>query len=140
MKPPSITIHGTVGNIEVKQSTTGKQAWATGSLAVKVTKSKANWVNPNKVDFKADIDTEWHNFKAWGPIISQIAKGDHIVIFGDQRIESWDKDGKRQYRPMINADEIFITDKVRSWARGAAGPSPATDSGPEPSDDQDPPF
>lgn len=141
MNAPRIVIHGTVGNIEVKQSQGGGKPWAVGSIAVKVMKPKAKWVNPSKADFKADIDTEWHNFKAWGPIVSQIAKGDHVVIFGELRVESWEKDGKKSSRSMINADEIFITDKVRTWRRGdaSATPDPTPDNDPNGGND-DLPF
>ena len=54
--------------------------------------------------------TEWHNATVWGPkaeeIAGQFKKGDSVVLSGELRINSYDKDGGKNRVTEINVNEV----------------------------------
>lgn len=56
--------------------------------------------------------TEWHNVVVWqkrAEALSRIlSKGDRILVEGDIRTSSYEKDGERRYRTEIHAREVEL--------------------------------
>lgn len=73
--------------------------------------------------------TAWHNVIAWGrlgEICGQyLSKGKQVFIEGEIQYESWEKDGVKHYRTVINAATM------KMLGRKAAGESQDNYSGPD---------
>lgn len=89
--------------------------------------------------------TEWHNVVVWGKqaeALSRIVqKGQQVFVEGKLSTESWEKDGKKQYRTNVIADTVSICGSRGEGGRGSrdsgAGDGFAGDDG---GGDDDIPF
>ena len=71
--------------------------------------------------------TEWHNCKAFGKVAERIGKmdkGAKIGVIGEQRIETWEKEGQRQYRHVVNVQQVQVITKPISDAQPASTYAP----------------
>jgi len=60
--------------------------------------------------------TEWSNVKVWGKqgenCNQYLSKGRQVYIEGKLNTESWEKDGKKNYKTVIKADKVdFLSNK-----------------------------
>ena len=100
----TVVLSGTVGNDLELKTTQGGYKILNFSLAVNKTKKENDkWV---KV-------TDWFSITCWGgkaEYISNFAKkGSKINVHGQLETQVWEKDGKKQYKVIINATEVEIT-------------------------------
>jgi single-strand DNA-binding protein len=97
-----ITLLGNIGKAPETKVLPGGTELVTFSLAVSMpTKDGDTW----------GYVTEWHNCKAFGRVaerIGKMEKGTKIGIIGEQRIETWEKDGERQYRHVVNVQQVQV--------------------------------
>jgi single-strand DNA-binding protein len=63
-------------------------------------KQTGNWVD----------QTEWHSLEAWGKtaeyIANNIRKGDLLAVEGSLKTDSWEHEGKAQYRTKVKVDSV----------------------------------
>lgn len=115
-----------IGNLgqdpEVRYTPTGKP-YAKFSLATTEKYTK---------DGESHEVTAWHNIIAWGKLSEicgqYLAKGKQVFIEGKIQYESWEKDGVKHYRTVINA----LTMKMLGHKSGGRpAESPDNYSGPD---------
>ena len=99
-----VVLSGTIGNNLELRTTQGGYKILNISLAFnKSKKENDKWV---KV-------TDWFSITCWGgqaEYISNFAKkGSKINVQGHLETQSWEKDGKTQYKVIINASNVEIT-------------------------------
>lgn len=63
-----------------------------------------------------DKETDFLNCQAWGKVAEScanyLAKGKMAAVDGQIRIETWEKDGERKYKTVINAENVrFLSPK-----------------------------
>lgn len=79
--------------------------------------------------------TEWHTVVVWGPRAEGLArvltKGTGVLIEGNLRTSSYEKDGQKRYRTEVHAREVCLTGR-RAVAPVAEGAALAGDEGPGP--------
>ena len=80
--------------------------------------------------------TEWHTVVVWGPRAEGLSrvlnKGSGVLVEGNLRTSSYEKDGLKRYRTEVHARDVFLTGKragappvEASGLAGAEGPGPA---------------
>jgi single-strand DNA-binding protein len=56
--------------------------------------------------------TTWHSIEAWGEVAKRIEKyvdkGTNLSVCGKLQVESWEKDGKRNYRHFVLVNEFRV--------------------------------
>ena len=58
--------------------------------------------------------TAWIDVKAWAYVADMIAqgvKGDPVHLVGEFETESWEKDGKKNYKLVLTASTIYVVNK-----------------------------
>lgn len=72
----------------------------------------------NRKDKNGDQTTTWVSCKAWDTLAENIAanikKGDRLLVAGRLETEEWEKDGQKQSRTVLVADEAGISLR---WAK-----------------------
>jgi len=67
---------------------------------------------------KKESETTWHTIKVIGKLAEslngKILKGSDVFVTGKIKVESWDKDGVKQYKTVIIADYIKVTTAQKS--------------------------
>jgi len=73
--------------------------------------------------------TEWHNVVVWGKTAENCAKyltkGKQVAVQGKLRTRSWEKDGHKNYRTEIHADNVQFLGSSSSAGSGKAADAPA---------------
>lgn len=68
--------------------------------------------------------TEWHTVVVWGPRAEGLArvlnKGSGVLVEGNLRTSSYEKDGQKRYRTEVHARDVYLTGK-----RPPGGPASA---------------
>lgn len=113
-----ITLMGNIGKAPETKTLPGGTEMATFSLAVQMrTKVGDGW----------EYIAEWHNCKAFGDLATRIGKmdkGAKIGVIGEQRIETWEKEGQRQYRHVVNVQQVQVISRPISDAQLASTYAP----------------
>jgi len=128
-----VVLSGTIGNDLELRTTQGGYKILNISLAVnKSKKENEKWV---KV-------TDWFSITCWGGKAEYIAnfakKGSKINVQGQLETQSWEKDGKTQYKVIINASNVEIT---ANWKNEQSeNVEPQTTNEPNGIEDMDIPF
>ena len=62
--------------------------------------------------YKDKETTEWVNITIWGKegLIKHLTKGRKIYVNGKMQTQSWEKDGEKKYKTIINAFNVQIVD------------------------------
>lgn len=110
----NISLMGNIGKAPETKILPGGTELTTFSLAVSM---------PTKVGDAWEYVTEWHNCKAFGRVaerIGKMEKGTKIGIMGEQRIETWDKDGVKQSRHVVNVQQVQVITKPIQDAQPAS--------------------
>jgi single-strand DNA-binding protein len=70
--------------------------------------------------------TEWHSVVVWGKRADSLAKllskGSQVLVDGQLRTTSWEKDGQKRYKTEISATDVELVRKQR----GGSEESPPT--------------
>jgi single-strand DNA-binding protein len=65
--------------------------------------------------------TEWHKIVVWGKqaqfVAPRIKKGSTVLVEGELETQSWEKDGVKHYKTIVNARFVEAIDKSRSEAQ-----------------------
>lgn len=92
-----------------------------------------------KKDGEAREVTTWHNIVAWGSlaeICSQyLHKGKQVYIEGEIQQETWEKDGVKHYRTIINANAMKMLGQKKAGAAELPDNYSGPDAGAGPEDD-----
>ena len=117
----AVVIVGHIGKDgEMRQTKSG-----TTILSFSVATSERFYVNGQE-----QKKTEWHNCVAWRKIAESLAplakKGAAIMVVGKLETQSWEKDGKKQYKTQIVVEQGGV-------------PAHVEDAG-KPADDYEPGF
>ncbi len=63
-------------------------------------------------------ETDWHTVVLWDKLAEisnqYLQKGAQVFIGGRLQTRSWEKDGQRQYRTEIVADELLLLDRAKA--------------------------
>ncbi len=82
--------------------------------------SSRSWSN---ADGEKQEQTEWFSIVCWrklAEIVSQyLQKGSRCYVEGRLQTRSWDKDGQKQYRTEVIANEVIFLSDTASADRGA---------------------
>lgn len=74
--------------------------------------------------------TEWHSIVIFGKraeaLSRLLAKGSRVLVEGKLRTSSWEKDGQKQYKTEVAADDLELLDGKRD----SGGPRPAAPAQP----------
>jgi len=81
--------------------------------------------------------TEWHNIVVFGKrgeaLAKLLFKGSQVLIEGNLRTSSWEKDGKKNYKTEISASDVHLVsaprDQPREQSRNLPLPSASFDDG-----------
>jgi len=62
--------------------------------------------------YKDQEKTEWVNVTMWGKdgLVKHLTKGRKVYIEGKMQTQSWEKDGEKKYKTIINAFNVQIVD------------------------------
>jgi len=95
---------------------------------------------------RRDSETLWLRVKVWGKqaqaIGDYVKKGSQIIVNGEFQQESWEKDGQKMSKPVLNCQNFTLLGGKRAEASGNAtrrAPKPAQRP-PEPEEDDEIPF
>tara|TARA_R110001606_G_scaffold94867_2_gene210154 strand:+ start:129 stop:545 length:417 start_codon:yes stop_codon:yes gene_type:complete len=71
-------------------------------------------------------ETNWHQVEVWGglcKVLRRVPKGGRVIINGEIKYESWEKDGEKKYATKIKAHSLTVID----WTdeEGNSAPAPA---------------
>ena len=71
--------------------------------------------------------TEWHSVVVFGKraeaLSRLLAKGSRVLVEGKLRTSSWEKDGQKQYKTEVIADDVELLDGKRDAAPRRAAPT-----------------
>jgi len=114
-----VMLLGNVGADPELKMTAGGQAVLKIRLATSET-----YLDKNKVRQER---TEWHSITVWGKRAEAlgkfVSKGDRLFVEGRLVTESWEKDGVKQYRTGVTAENIILAGGGKSNGGGARRPS-----------------
>ena len=86
------------------------------SIATQDSRKKGDeWIN----------ETDWHNVTVFGKTAENaekyLRKGSKVAVHGKIKTDSWEKDGKKNYRTYVLADKLeFLDPKGHSFEKPAA--------------------
>jgi single-strand DNA-binding protein len=64
--------------------------------------------------------TEWHSVVVWGKradaLAKLLSKGSQVLVDGQLRTTSWEKDGQKRYKTEISATDVELVRKQRGGA------------------------
>jgi single-strand DNA-binding protein len=67
-------------------------------------------VDRNRKNAEGEREVDFINCQSWGKqaeaVANNLSKGKLCAVDGALRIESWDKDGERKYKTVINAQDV----------------------------------
>lgn len=74
-------------------------------------------VDRNRKNAEGQKEVDFINCQSWGKqaeaVANNLAKGKLCAVDGSLRIESWDKDGERKYKTIINCQDVrFLSPKT----------------------------
>jgi single-strand DNA-binding protein len=89
--------------------------------------------------------TEWHDVTIWGKrgeaLAKILTKGSRVLVEGQIRTSSWERDGVRRFRTEVVADNVFLASARRfEAADGLSAPLPTSPPPPSPPVQDDIPF
>lgn len=93
-----------------------------------------------------DAETTWLRVKAWGKqaqiIGDYVKKGSQIIVNGEFQQESWEKDGQKKSKLVLNCQNFTLLGGKRAEVGGSATrqASKPAQRPPEPEEDDDIPF
>ncbi len=120
-----VMLLGNVGADPELKMTSGGQAVLKIRLATSDT-----YLDKNKVRQER---TEWHRVTIWGKRAEALAKfvnkGDRLFVEGRLVTESWEKDGVKQYKTGVTAENIILAGGGKSNGGGARKQSPDVSHG-----------
>jgi len=108
------TILGNVGKDPDIRQTTGGTTVAQFSIATSrsIKDANGNWTEK----------TVWHNLKAFGKtaevVRDYVRKGSKVMVMGDIDVETWEKDGQRQYKSVVIVSNLTLLDGKRDQQAG----------------------
>lgn len=83
--------------------------------------------------------TEWHNIQCWAKLAEvageHLAKGSRVYIQGELETQSWEKEGVKKYKTLINARQMQFLDR-----KGDGPQQQSRQSAPAPAAKQDDGF
>lgn len=105
-----VILVGRVGNApEIKSYGDGKEM-VSFSLA-----TSKNWKTQSD---EKQQKTEWHNVVAFGNIVSAVksyvGKGSLLYVEGELETRSWDQNGEKRYKTVINLREMKMLDNKKN--------------------------
>lgn len=88
--------------------------------------------------------TEWHNIVVFGKrgeaLSKLLFKGSQVLIEGNLRTSSWEKDGKKNYKTEISASDVHLVSPPRDQSRSLPLPGVVIDGGDDGFGGDDIPF
>jgi len=97
-------------DVEIKYLPSGE---AVANLTIACGKS---WIE--KGSGQKQERTTWINYVAFGKLAEimskYLVKGSRVYLEGELRVQTWDKDGQKQYKTEIVADEMQMLDSKQS--------------------------
>jgi len=99
-----------------------KQAGGTSILKFSLATSERKKQGEQWIDH-----TEWHSVVVFGKraeaLSRLLAKGSRVLVEGKLRTSSWEKDGQKQYKTEVIADDVELLDGKRDAAPRRAAPT-----------------
>ena len=96
-----------------------------GMLRLRLATSQS-WLNKEGV---REERTDWHNVVVWGARAEGLAKvlkrGSFLLVEGQLRTHSYEKDGEKRYATDVHADEVVLGGRRRPSGGGDADPEAA---------------
>jgi single-strand DNA-binding protein len=88
--------------------------------------------------------TYFFDVEIWGKTAEAVAnysgKGKKIMIEGRLKVDTWEKDGQKQYRTKVVAEQVEFLEHKDSGSSSNTGPDPSDNDAPPDYDPDDLPF
>lgn len=118
-----VILHGRIGRKPETRHLSGDQSVTSFSLA---TSRKYKDTSGQQQE-----DTQWHNCQAWGrrgqAIAQYLDKGDAVLLEGELRTRSYEKEGQTHYRTEITVLQFEFGAKARRGPGAEDAPPPVNE-------------